>query len=196
MSDCSFTQSTLNIHWSGYKDVWTKLLPSWHKFCVHHTAIHQFTVSFYLKPHIQDACVFTCHLHYWQNDLNHLCTTVWHGGGTNTKVRISIESWPWAVKNILQLLLPGSEPKSFWSWVQHEGKGLKKGGLGWFLVRVQSHKSLRKNFIFKRRLVSHQGGLSSRVPPYCLTTMITIIIMYSFMCRFSKLEHVAHDKEW
>ena len=35
--------------WTAAKVV--KVLPSWCKFCVHHTTMHQFTVSFYSKPH-------------------------------------------------------------------------------------------------------------------------------------------------
>ena len=49
----------LHIHQSGYSAVWLlqgwchiKLLPSQHAFCVHHTTVHQFTVSLYLKPHM------------------------------------------------------------------------------------------------------------------------------------------------
>ena len=37
-----------------------KLLPSRRKFCVHLTAIHQFTVSPHSKPHRYGACVFSC----------------------------------------------------------------------------------------------------------------------------------------
>ena len=44
---------------SVYSTVWllhgwcqVKLLPSQHTFCVHHTTMHQFTVSLYSKPHI------------------------------------------------------------------------------------------------------------------------------------------------
>ena len=57
------TVSLHNAFWisalSVYSAVWllhgwcqVKLLPSQHKFCVHHTTIHKFTVSLYLKLHI------------------------------------------------------------------------------------------------------------------------------------------------
>ena len=39
-----------------------RLLPSQRKFCVHHTAMHQFTASLYSKTHTQDACAFICNL--------------------------------------------------------------------------------------------------------------------------------------
>ena len=35
-----------------------KLLPCLHKFWVHHTTKHQFTVSLYSKPHMEDAVCF------------------------------------------------------------------------------------------------------------------------------------------
>ena len=50
-----------------------KLLPSRRKFCVHHTTMHQFTVSRHAKVH---ACLaVTCHLHFWQNDRDLLRAT-------------------------------------------------------------------------------------------------------------------------
>ena len=39
-----------------------KLLPSRCTFCVHHTTMHQFTVSLHLKPCMLGACVFSCNL--------------------------------------------------------------------------------------------------------------------------------------
>ena len=39
-----------------------RLPPSQRTFCVHHTAMHQFTVSLYSKTHRQDACAFICNL--------------------------------------------------------------------------------------------------------------------------------------
>ena len=62
-----FWISTEVVYLHSYSAVWlwhcwchVKLLPSWHMFFVHHTAVHQFTVSLYLKPHtyVTCACVF------------------------------------------------------------------------------------------------------------------------------------------
>ena len=64
MSDCSFTRHLLNIHQSGHNAVWLlygwchiKLLLSQHKFCVHHSTMHQFIVSLYLKPQRMHVCL-------------------------------------------------------------------------------------------------------------------------------------------
>ena len=69
MSDCRFTEHALSIHWSSYSTVslllgWchVKLLPSRHKFCVHHATMHQFTVSLYFKLQMYNACVLSCDL--------------------------------------------------------------------------------------------------------------------------------------
>ena len=56
-----------------------KLLPPRCTFGGHHTSMHQFTVSFYWKPHIcrMHACLTaTCHLHLWLNDWDLLWATV------------------------------------------------------------------------------------------------------------------------
>ena len=65
MSECSLTQHLFKIRIS-YSTIWMllnwchlKLLSSWRTFCVHHTAMHQFTVSFYLKTHTWGVCVFS-----------------------------------------------------------------------------------------------------------------------------------------
>ena len=107
MSDCSFTQRLLNIHKSGHSAVWLlygwchmKLLPSQRKFCVHHSTMHQFIVSLYLKPQRMHVClVLTRHQHLWQNDCNLLCAiAVTCGGGTDTEIRFSTKCWPWRRK--------------------------------------------------------------------------------------------------
>ena len=56
------TQRIFEYPRSSYSAVWllrgwchVKLLPSRHKFCVHHTTVHQFAMSFSLKPH-NDIC--------------------------------------------------------------------------------------------------------------------------------------------
>ena len=59
MSDCRFTQCGPNIHQSGYSVVqlvhgWchVKLLRSRRTFCVHHTNMHQFTVSLFKATYV------------------------------------------------------------------------------------------------------------------------------------------------
>ena len=54
--------------------------------CVHHTTMHQFTVSFHSKPYIRRLnvhLVVTCHRHFWQNDRDLLpaaaVTREWNG---------------------------------------------------------------------------------------------------------------------
>ena len=39
-----------------------KLLPSWCMFCVHHTTMHQLTMSLHLKACMLGACMFSCNL--------------------------------------------------------------------------------------------------------------------------------------
>ena len=60
------------------------MLPSRRKFCVHHSTMHQFTVSLHSKPHRVYVCLaVTCHLHFWQNDRDLLraiaVTQGWNG---------------------------------------------------------------------------------------------------------------------
>ena len=45
-----------------------KLLPSQHKLCVHHTTMHQFTVSLHVICRVHFCLALTCHLHLWQNE--------------------------------------------------------------------------------------------------------------------------------
>ena len=63
-------------------------------FCVHHATMHQVT-SLHAKSYIHRvyACLtVTCQLHFWQNDRDLLCATA--QDGRDTKIRVSIESWP------------------------------------------------------------------------------------------------------
>ena len=73
MSDCGFTQHSMFFEypsmWCAYSTVWlwpgwycVKMLSSQRRFCVHHTAMFQFTVSFYSKWHTLSVCVFSCNL--------------------------------------------------------------------------------------------------------------------------------------
>ena len=64
----------------------------WRTLCVHLTVMHQFIVSLQSKPHTLGACVFKCHLHFWQNDQNHLHAMLYHWGGTDTEMRVNNKS--------------------------------------------------------------------------------------------------------
>ena len=62
--------------------------------CVHHTTMHQFTVSFHSKPYIRRPNVHlavTCHLHFWQNDRDLLpaaaVTREWNGDRNKSQHR-------------------------------------------------------------------------------------------------------------
>ena len=57
----------------------------------------------FIQSHIGKvyACLaVTCHLHFWQNDRDLLRATAVrnNGGGTDTKIRVSTESWLWRRK--------------------------------------------------------------------------------------------------
>ena len=62
-----------------------------------HTSMHQFTMSLYLKPHTQDACVFSCNLPpallaEWLGSFPCYC------GNTGVEwilKQVSTESWRW-----------------------------------------------------------------------------------------------------
>ena len=106
-SSCMWLCMIYLAKWWAYSAVWllrgwcrVKLLWSWRPFFVHHTTIHQFTVTLYLKPHIGHmvACVFSCNL---PPALLAECLasfTCYCGNmgpdGMDTKIRISTESWP------------------------------------------------------------------------------------------------------
>ena len=40
----------------------------------------------------------TCQLHFWENDRDLLCVTMYHGDWTDTEIRVITESWPWRRK--------------------------------------------------------------------------------------------------
>ena len=51
--------------WCTYSTIWllhgwchVRLLLSWHMFCVHHITMHEFTVSFFAKPHMYLCLLF------------------------------------------------------------------------------------------------------------------------------------------
>ena len=81
------------------------------------TSLHcHFIWSCICRIHV--CLAVTCHLHFWQNDWDLLHATVvtwgWNGYQNKSQHRkLTLE------KKILPLLLPGLEPKTFWSWVCH-----------------------------------------------------------------------------
>ena len=116
--------STEVVYWQCYLVVawlaWChmKLLPSWHKFCVHHTTMHQFPVSLHTKPHgwVHVCLAVICHLHFWRNDQDLLRATAvplgWNGYWNKSQHRkLNME------KKILLPLRWGLKPKTFLSWV-------------------------------------------------------------------------------
>ena len=73
------------------------LLLSGHMFYIHHTAMHQFTVSLYSKPHMHGVCVFSCNLSppvlaEWPRSFMCYCS---NRRSNRYKIRVSTESWPW-----------------------------------------------------------------------------------------------------
>ena len=95
------------------------MLPFLRKLCVHHSNVHQVTVSFHSKPHRQSVLCLavTCHLHFWQNDwdLVHAAAVTWGWTWYQNKSqhrRLTPE------KKLLPPLLPGLEPGPFVSRVR------------------------------------------------------------------------------
>ena len=92
-----------------------KLLPSQHKFCVHHTTC---APCHFMQSHIRKVYVnVTCHLHFWQNDqdLSHATavTQGWYRYRNKSQHRkLTLE------KKILLLLPQGFEPTTFQSQVR------------------------------------------------------------------------------
>ena len=82
--------------WHGWCHM--KLLPSRRVLCTpyNHAPCH-FMRSQIRKVH---ACLsVTCHLHFWQNGRDLLrATAVTWGGGTDTEIRVTTESWSWRRK--------------------------------------------------------------------------------------------------
>ena len=69
-------------------------------FYIHHTAMHQFTVSLYSKPHMYGVCVFSWNLSppvlaEWLRSFTCYCSNM---RSNRYKIRVSTESWPWRRK--------------------------------------------------------------------------------------------------
>ena len=89
MSDCSFTQCTLNIYQNGYNAVW--LLYGWCTSLQCH-----FIQSHICRMHV--CLAVTCYLHLGQNDLDLLHATVvthgWNGYWNKSAQKV----YPWEEK--------------------------------------------------------------------------------------------------
>ena len=103
----AFYSAFLNIHWSDVPTALAWLVPqesaaresqSRRVLCTpYNHAPYHFMQSHICKVY---ACLaVTCHLHFWQNDGGSFtCYCSNTGGGTDTKIRVSTESWPWRRK--------------------------------------------------------------------------------------------------
>ena len=96
-------------HWHGWCHM--KLLSSGRVLCTP----YNYAPCHFMQSHIRKvhACLaVTCHLHFWQDDQNSLRTTAVARGGTDTKIRVSTESWPWRRK-FSRRSCKDSSPRSF-----------------------------------------------------------------------------------
>ena len=122
MSDWLFIACCLNIHWNGVLTVLARLVPhetaavSAHVLCTP----YNHAPSHFMQSHIRKvyACLaVTCHLHFWQNDLDLLRATAvtqgWNGYWNKSQHRKSTLE-----KKILLPLLQGFEPATFQSRVR------------------------------------------------------------------------------
>ena len=108
------------LKWCTFSAVWllhgwchVKLLPSRRTFCVHHTTMHQFTVSLHSKTNttVHVCSAVTWHLHLWQNAT--AVTRGWNGYRNKSQHR----KWTLEKKILLQLL-SGLEPATLRSRVR------------------------------------------------------------------------------
>ena len=76
-----------------------KLLPSQHKFFVHHTTLHHVTSCKATCIHkVHASLAVTCHLHFWQNGRDLLRATAVTWGVERIPKWVSTESQPWRRK--------------------------------------------------------------------------------------------------
>ena len=89
----SCTQRIFNIHLSGHNECWchVKLLPSQCKFCGHHRTMHQFTASFYSKPHRVHVCLAVTS---WQNDWDLCSATAVTQGWNGYRNKLAQKAYP------------------------------------------------------------------------------------------------------
>ena len=128
MTDCSFTQCTLNTRQSGCSAIW--LWHGWNTWnCCRLSTSSEYTIqlctttslwchfiwSHNCRMHV--CLAVTCQLHFWQNDWDLLCATAvtWGWNGYQNKSPHK----KLTLKNILPPLLPGHKSKNFQSWVHH-----------------------------------------------------------------------------
>ena len=78
ISDYSFAQCFLNIHWSGYTSCYMAGA-TWNSCRLGTSSVYtiQQVYCHYLKPHMQEACVFSCNLPpaLWAKWAGSLCAT-------------------------------------------------------------------------------------------------------------------------
>ena len=83
----------------------------------HVYTIQPYTMSLHAKPHTSGVCVFSCNLHFWQNDRDLLRATVvtrgWNGYRNKSQHRKSTLE-----EKILPPFQQGFEPTTFQSWVR------------------------------------------------------------------------------
>ena len=133
-----------------------KLLPSQHKFCVHHTTMHHVTsckATYVRCMHHATSCkatdvkclAITCHLHFWQSDwdLLHATAVTWGWNGYWSKsqhTKLTLE------KKILPPLLQGFNPRRF----NHESDALTTelslplccSSVSWYSKSWRHHKDV------------------------------------------------------
>ena len=130
LKECNFTQGVwiftevvmaLFCCWQGCCH--GKQLPSHRMFCLRHTTMHQFTVSFYSKPRgrVQECLAVICHLHFWQNDRDLVRAAAVTRGWNGCRNKSQHRQWT-QVKKILSLLLPGFAPATFRSRVRRSNR--------------------------------------------------------------------------
>ena len=175
VSLCS-THFQYSLRWCTNSTVWM-----WN--CVHHSTIHQFTVSLYSIYRAYVYLAITCHLHFWQNDqgLSRATAVTWGWNrywSDSQHRKLTLET------KILPPLLQGLKLETFQSGVWHS----KKWAIPtprWFFTGWWSFKSgptvwVSSHYPFPQKLCLKHGpwmtdaGLGSGLDlPLWLATIIT-----------------------
>ena len=143
--------------WHGWCHV--KLLPSSRrKSCVHHTTMHHVTsCKATLIRKVYACSAVTCHLHFWQNDLDLLRATVvtrgWNGYRTKSQNRKLILE-----KKIVPPLLQGFEPANCSKQMSQRRK------------RRDRQTDRRTNRIAEERTARASSRISSSHQPHRVTS--------------------------
>ena len=97
----AFYSAFLNIHWSGVLTTLIRLVPH-ETAAVSACSVHTIQPSHFTQSNVRNVHVclaVTCHLCFWQNDWDLLRDiVVTRGGGMDTEIRVSTESWHWRWK--------------------------------------------------------------------------------------------------